>query len=231
MDDRHGTGSGPGDGRNATRVLLVGEEAVSRLGLRHLLGAEAEFEVAGEARGCDALGEATRLSPGVIVMFAETTQPSSAELVTSFRRAVPNAAIVVLGRETHHAYMGLLLGAGALSYVLVRSAARDLLAAIRAASRGRRYVGPDLGEAFFQVLARQADSGTKVLSRREQEVLGMFAHGYTLKEIASSLNVSPKSIETYRSRTQEKLGLRTRADVIRYALQTGMFNPELGHAS
>jgi DNA-binding CsgD family transcriptional regulator len=81
------------------------------------------------------------------------------------------------------------------------------------------------------LLARQAESGTKVLSRREEEVLKMVAYGYTPKEIASSLNISRKSIETYRARSLEKLGLRTRSDVVRYALQMGMFKVDIKQAS
>jgi DNA-binding NarL/FixJ family response regulator len=113
-------------------------------------------------------------------------------------------------RETHHAFVGLVLAAGAVGYILLRAALGELFGAIRAASRGRRYVDPELDEALFQLLARQADSGTKVLSRREQEVLRTLAYGYTLKEIASSLNISRKSIETDRARSREKLGVRTR---------------------
>ena len=95
----------------------------------------------------------------------------------------------------------------------------------------RRYVDPELKDALLQYLAREAESGTKMLSRREQEVLRMLAHGYTLKEIADSLEVSRKTIETYRARMQEKLGLRTRSDIVQYALQMGLFNADIGRAS
>jgi DNA-binding NarL/FixJ family response regulator len=127
--------------------------------------------------------------------------------------------------------VGLLLAAGAVGYILLRATPPELFNAIRAASRGRRYVDPELSEALFQLFARQADSGTKILSRREQEVVRMLAYGYTPKEIASSLNISRKSIETYRARSREKLGVRTRADIVRYALQTGLFDDEIERAS
>jgi DNA-binding NarL/FixJ family response regulator len=214
-----------------TNLLVISDEAIARVGLGHLLASEAGFEVTGEAGGRDAIEQASKLGPDVVIVFAELTKPSCAQLVASLRAAVPGAGIVVLGRETHHAYVGLLLAAGALGYVLLHATPRELFTAIRAASHGRRYVDPELSDALFELLARQAESGTKALSRREDEVLRMFAFGYTLKEIASSLNVSRKSIETYRARSREKLGLRTRSDIVRYALQTGMFNAEFQQAS
>jgi DNA-binding NarL/FixJ family response regulator len=214
-----------------TNLLVISDEAIARVGLGHLLASEAGFEVTGEAGGRDAIEQASKLGPDVVIVFAELTKPSCAQLVASLRAAVPGAGIVVLGRETHHAYVGLLLAAGALGYVLLHATPRELFTAIRAASHGRRYVDPELSDALFELLARQAESGTKALSRREDEVLRMFAFGYTLKEIASSLNVSRKSIETYRARSREKLGLRTRSDIVRYALQTGMFNAEFQLAS
>jgi two-component system, NarL family, response regulator NreC len=213
-----------------TTLLVISDEAIPRLGLRHLLASEAEFEVKGEAGSENAIEQASKLTPDVVIVFAEATRPSCAQLIGSVRRAVPCAGIVILGRETHHAYVGLLLAAGGLGYVLLHAKPQELFNAIRAASQGRRYVDPELSDTLFQVLAREAESGTKVLSRREQEVLRMLAYGHTLKEIASRLNVSRKSIETYRVRSREKLGLQTRADIVRYALETGMFNVQTGTA-
>jgi two-component system, NarL family, response regulator NreC len=212
-------------------VLVISDEVIARVGLKHLLALEGEFEVGGESSSHDAIDRASKLRPNVVVVFAEVTKPSCAQLVAALRTAVPSSGIVVLGREAHHAYVGLLLASGALGYILLRATPQELFAAVRAASHGRRYVDPELSDALFEFLARQAESGTKLLSRREQEVLRMLAYGYTLKEIASSLNISRKSIETYRARTREKLGLRTRSDIVRYALQTGMFNIDFQQAS
>jgi two-component system response regulator NreC len=212
-------------------LLVISDEVIARVGLKHLLTAEGEFEVIGESGSKDAIEQASKMKPDLIIVFAEVTKPSCAQLIAALRVTVPSTGIVVLGREAHHAYVGLLLAAGALGYILLRANPQELFAAIRAASHGRRYVDPELNEALFQILARQAESGTKMLSRREQEVLRMLAYGYTLKEIASSLNISRKSIETYRARSREKLGLRTRSDIVRYALQTGMFNVDFEQAS
>lgn len=207
-----------------TTLLVISDEAIPRLGLKHLLASEAGFDVRGEADSKDAIQQARKLRPDVVILFAEATRPSCTQLISSVRKAVPSARIVILGRDNRPAYLGLLLAAGALGYVLLRATPRELFSAIRAASCGRRFVDPSLSDQLVEVLARQAECGTKLLSRREQQVLQMLAYGYTLKEIASRLNISRKSIETYRVRSREKLGLRTRADVVRYALETGMLN-------
>lgn len=216
---------------NVTTLLVISDEAIPRLGLKHLLALEAGFEVRGEASSIDAIQQASKLTPDVVILFAEATRPSCAQLIGSVRKAAPSAGIVILGRETQQAYLGLLLAAGALGYVLLRATPRELFSAIRAAARGHRFIDPNLSDDLFEVLSRQAAVGTKLLSQREQQVLKMLAYGHTLKEIASRLNVSRKSIETYRARIREKLGLHTRADIVRYALETGMLNVETEQAS
>jgi two-component system response regulator NreC len=215
----------------STPLVIIGDEIIVREGLKCLLASEPGFAVIGVGSSKDAIECASKLRPRVVIVFAEVTKPGCAQLVASLREAVTGLRIVVLGREAHHVYVGLLLAAGALGYILLRATPQELFTAIRVVSHGRRYVDPELSDALFQILAREAESGTKELSRREQEVLTMLAYGYTLKEIASSLNISRKSIETYRDRTREKLGLRTRSDIVRYALQTGIFNMELKQVS
>jgi DNA-binding NarL/FixJ family response regulator len=203
-------------------LLIIGDEAIARVGLKHLLASDSGFEVRGEASSIDAIEHATNLKPDVLIVFAEPAGSSCVRLVKSICKAIPRAAIVILGRENHHAYVGLLLASGALAYVLLRAKPRELFGAIRTAAHGGRYIDPALSEEFFELLTHQAASGTKVLSQREQQVLTMIAHGFAAKEIAFRLNVSRKSIETYRARSRNKLGLKTRADIVRYAIQTGL---------
>lgn len=211
----------------ATTLLLIGDEEIPRLGLGHLLASESIFEVRGKGGSKDAVALASKLKPDVVILFADTASPSCAQLVGSIHLVVPRSGIVVLGRETHHSYVGMLLAAGALGYVLLRASPRELFTAILAASHHRRYIDPNLSSELFELLALQAEGGTKVLSRREEQVVRMLAFGHTLKEISLLLNVSVKSIETYRARTREKLGLETRADIVRYAREMGMFHGEL----
>jgi len=203
-------------------LLVIGDESIPRLSLQSLLAEEARFEIKGVAGSEDAVQQATVLKPDVIIVFAEATRPSCARLVEFIRKAVPDTKVIVLGREIDDVGLGLLLGAGALGYVFLRSTPQKLFDAICAASGGRRFIDPSLSDELFEFLVLRESGGTKQLSRREEQVLRMFAHGHTTKEIASHLNISPKSIATYRYRTEDKLGLHTRADYVRYALHTGM---------
>jgi DNA-binding NarL/FixJ family response regulator len=214
----------------AITLLVISDEPIPRLGLRHLLASEAGFDVRGETAFKEAALLASKLSPDVVVVLAEGARSGCAQLIVSIRKAAPRTKIVVIGRETHHVYLGLLLSAGTLGYILLRASPRELFKAIRTVSRGRRFVDEQLGNELFELLARQAENGTKLLSQREQQVLTMLAYGHTLVEIASHLNISRKSIDTYRARIREKLGLNTRADIVRYALETGVLNRELNQA-
>lgn len=211
---------------NVISLLVIGDEAISRAGMRYLLMSEPGFEVRGEATNKDAVEQASKLSPDVVILVAEAARSSCALLIGSIRKHVPRTGIVVLVRETHDTYLGMLLSAGALGYVLLGAATKEVLSAIRAASRGRRFICPGLSDKLIDVLARKASTGTKLLSRREEQVLSMTAYGYSLIEIASYLGISRKSIETYRARIREKLGLHTRSEIVRYALDIGIFNAE-----
>lgn len=213
----------------AITLLVIGDEVISRLGLRHLLASEAGIEVRGEADTKEVTSQASKLRPNVVVVLAEASRPGCAHLIASVREAAPRTGILVIGRETQDAYLGLLLSAGALGYILLQSSARDLFHAIRTVSRGRRFIDQRLGDELFDLLARRAAGNTRLLSQREQQVLEMLAYGYSLVEIASRLKISRKSIETYRARIREKLDLHTRADIVRYALETGILMAQLQH--
>ena len=212
-------------------LLIISDEAISRFGLKHLLSSEAGFDVSGETGSKEAALRASTLRPDVIIVVAEPGRPGTVRLIGSVRKAAPRAGIVVIGRETHRAHLGLLLSAGALGYILLQAPPRELFAAIRAVSRGHRFIDPKLEDELFELLARQAESGTKLLSQREQQVLKLLAYGHTLVEIASSLNISRKSIETYRARIRDKLDLRTRADIVQYALEMGILKGQSEQAS
>ena len=212
-------------------LLVISDEAIPRLGLSHLLASEAGLRVSGEGGSKEAPQLAAKLKPDVVIVLVEAARPGCVQLITSLRKAAPRVGIAILGRETHHTYLGLLLAAGVLGYVLLQSSPRELFAAIRAVSRGRRSIDHKLGDELFELIARQAESGTKLLSEREQRVLKLLAYGHTLVEIAYRLNISRKSIETYRARIREKLGLHTRAEIVRYALETGILNGQIQQVS
>src|SRR5579863_2743974 len=121
-------------------LLVVSDEAISRLGLAHLLATEAGFEVRGATAFKEAVLQASKLRPDVVIVLAEGAREGCVQLISSIRKAAPRAGIVILGRETHHAYLGLLLSAGVLGYVLLQASPRELFQAIRAVSSGRRSI-------------------------------------------------------------------------------------------
>jgi len=165
-----------------------------------------------------------RLNPDVVLLHVSEVRPSFAELISAVRDTCSRAEVVVLCREVQHPCLGRALAAGARGFVLLRGEPKYLFNAIRAAARARRFVDPNLSEEILNALEAQNSAERKPLSRRELQVLRMFAQGYMLKEIASRLGLSPKSIETYQARLREKLSLRTRADLVRYALEAGILN-------
>ena len=119
-------------------LLVISDEQIRRLGLSHLLASEAGFQVSGKGGNEEAAQLASKLKPDVVIVLAEGARPGCVELISSIRKAAPRSGIVILGRETHHAYLGLLLAAGVLGYVLLQTSPRELFNAIRTVSRGRR---------------------------------------------------------------------------------------------
>jgi two-component system response regulator NreC len=204
-----------------TTVLIISNEPIPRVGLRHLLASEPGFKVLGETEEKDAVQRASELKPDVILFHVPEVRPSFAEAISNMQRA-RKIGIVVLCREIEHSHLGRILAAGVAAVVLLRGTPQYLFGGLRAAARGRRFVDPNLSDQILDALAAETFNATKPLSRRELQVLRMFAQGYTLKEIASELGVSPKSVETYQARLREKLNLRTRADLVSYALETGI---------
>jgi two-component system, NarL family, response regulator NreC len=213
------------------RLMVISDEVIARRGLELLLASESEFEIVAAMGTDDPVRRASELKPNIVVVFAGALGSSCTQLIASLRIAAPTAGIVVMERDTDHVRASSLIAAGASGYVLHRTSTKELLDAIRTVACGRRYVDPELGCALFDFLARESQSGTKILSRREQEVLRLLAFGHTLKAIASTLNINPKSIETYRARIRIKTGLQTRADMVQYARDIGMFETEHKWAS
>jgi two-component system response regulator NreC len=210
-------------------LLVISDETIPRVALKRLLAQEIGFAIKAEGDNNEAAALAALLKPDVVVILATGEQRGSIQLVNSIHDLAPRSAIVILGREKpDHAYLGSLLASGIDGYVRVRAAPQELCKAIHAASRGRKFIDPDLSSDLFESLARRPESGTKALSRRERQVVQLIAYGYTQKEISSRLFISGKSIDTYRARIREKLGLRTRAEIVRYALEVGIMDVEVG---
>jgi DNA-binding NarL/FixJ family response regulator len=206
------------------RLLLVDDHAVVREGLRSLLGTDNRFEIVGEAAdGLTALSAAESLRPDVVVMDVSIPGLNGAQVTRRIRESFPDTKTVALTVHEEGGYLRSLMDAGASGYVLKRSAASELLRAIEVIGEGGTYLDSSIAGQLVSKLGQRRPPLTpsSALSEREREVVRYVAHGYSNKEIAAKLDVSVKTVETYRYRATEKLGLRSRADLVRYAIDQG----------
>ena len=210
-----------------TRIVLADDHPIVLGGLRNLIRAQHDFELVGEAsNGRQALSLIRETKPDVAVV--DISMPELNGIVLSRRLAeeMPSLKIIMLTLHEDRAYLKQALDVGAGGYVLKRSAAENLVQAIRAVVVGGLYVDPAMANRMFDASPKRAGrlkSGVAYaeLTDREAEVLKFAALGFTNKEIAYKLDVGVKSIETYKARGAEKLGLKTRAELVRYASAQG----------
>jgi DNA-binding NarL/FixJ family response regulator len=205
------------------RLLLVDDHAVVREGLRSLLGNDQRFEVVGEAAdGLTAISAVERLLPDVVIVDVSLPGMNGTQVTRRLKAQQPQLKLLALTVHEEGGYLRSLMDAGASGYVLKRSAASELLRALEVVGEGGTYLDSSIASQLVGRLARRPPTSVSAsLSEREQEVVRHVAHGYSNKEIAAKLDVSVKTVETYRYRATEKLGLRSRADLVRYALDQG----------
>jgi DNA-binding NarL/FixJ family response regulator len=207
-----------------TRVFIADDHAVLRAGLRMLINAQADLEVVGEAAdAAEAVRQAALLTPDVLTLDLTMPGGGSLKAIERLHRECPRVRVLVLTMHDDAAYLRAALAAGAAGYVLKKAADTDLLTAVRAVARGRTFVDLDMAEDAPPPTGRVAAGD---LSPREREVLGLLARGHTNQEIADRLYLSVKTVETYRARIADKAGLKTRADIVRYAMETGLLGAE-----
>ncbi|HEX3874288.1 MAG TPA: response regulator transcription factor, partial [Solirubrobacteraceae bacterium] len=194
--------------------------AVVRSGLRMLLEAEPGFEVVAEAGDVDAAGRYVRgHHPAVLVLDLNMPGGSSVEAIPRIRADAPETHIVVLTMQEEPAFARQALAAGATGYVLKKDAGSELVEAVRRAAVGDTYLNPTLGAR----IAREPPPGPPDdLSPREVEVLRLIALGHTNSEIAQTLFLSVRTVETHRAHIQQKLRVSTRAEMVRYAIRRGL---------
>jgi two-component system, NarL family, response regulator NreC len=204
----------------AIRVVIADDHAVVRRGLRQLLDAEDGFEVVAEAADLESARRYVRgHHPDVLVLDLNLPNGLSLGAIPELRAECPETQIVVLTMQSEPAYARRALAAGALGYVLKEAAESELVEALRRAADGDRYLNPRLGASVAVEVASDRPNG---LSERELEVLRMIALGNTNAEIAAALFVSVRTVETHRAHIQQKLGLRSRSELVRYALDHGL---------
>lgn len=211
----------------AIRVLTVSDHPLTRSGLRQMLKAALGFEIVAEADAPGPVGDFCRKFTPDVVVFEITAAGDAGPRVAAVvvKAALPARTVVLAGNENVH-YARALLAAGVAAYILRKANPEDLMLAVRNAASGLRYIDPRLSDGLAEILLR--GDGEKLsprpggLSRREAQVLRAVARGFTSREIGRQLRLSAKTVETYRCRIYEKLGLRTRADLVQYALAAGV---------
>jgi DNA-binding NarL/FixJ family response regulator len=206
------------------RILLVDDHAIVRHALRLMLEREPDLEVIAEASdGAEALERAGHARVDVIVM--DLSMPGMSGLVATRRvkELRPDVAIVTLTRHPDKTYLQEMLRAGTDGYVLKRSPHHELLRAIRAVAAGQQYVDPALTHHLAAPLRQHRDRPIRALpiSDRESQVLQLVSVGHSNKEIAAQLNLSVKTIELHKANGMQKLGLRGRIELLRYAVRNG----------
>lgn len=215
------------------RVLIADDHAIVRSGLAMLINAQEDMEVVGMAAdGGEAYSLALQLRPDVVLM--DLSMPPGENGLTATARikeAAPEIVILVLTMHEDEGYLFRVLQAGASGYILKSALDMDLLTAIRTVSRGEAYLYPSatkwLIQEFLQRVQRGEDTESfHILSEREQEILTLIAKGYSNKEIAEKLVVSVKTVETHKAKIMEKLHLKTRPELVRYALKKGLLQFE-----
>ncbi len=214
------------------RVLLADDHAVLRGGLRALLNLEPDMEVVGEvSTGEEAIERVRALRPDVVVM--DLGMPGMGGLEATRQVAAMNAGtrVLILTSHAEEEYLLPVLEAGASGYVQKTSADRDLILAVRTIARDEVFLYPSatrlLLRGYKTVGAPSEDDPLHDLSEREREVLKLTAEGYGSGEIGKKLLLSPKTVDTYRSRLMQKLGLGHRAELVRFALETGVLRAKV----
>ena len=214
------------------RVLLVDDHAVVREGLRALLMQDQRLQIVGEAEdGNQAIAAVEELSPDVVVLDVSMPHTNGVQVTKRLKALHPEVKTLALTVHEDGGYLRSLMDAGASGYVLKRSPVRELLLAIETVAGGGVHVDPTIaGQSVNRQGNRWTGAPSSPLSERELEVMRQVTRGYSNKEIATKLDVSVKTVETYRYRAGEKLGLTSRADLVSYAIGQGWLADEISGA-
>jgi DNA-binding NarL/FixJ family response regulator len=208
------------------RVFLADDHAVVREGLKALINAQSGITVVGEAGdGLAVCKQVPELQPDVVVMDVSMPGLTGSQATERLRKECPRVKVLALTIHEGKEYLRQLLAAGAVGYVLKRAAAEELIHAIRVVAAGGVYLDPTMAGkvvgGFVQRPAMDRPASGGALSDREEAVVRETAAGHSNKEIAVRLDLSVKTVESYRARGMEKLGLQCRAELVRYAVQQG----------
>lgn len=208
---------------NKCTLVLADDHPVIRDGLKLLINAQPDMAVIGEAsNGVEALEKIKELNPDMAVLDISMPRCSGVEVTQQIKKQFPRTRVVVLTVHEDLDHMRLLMEAGAMGYVLKRSVSENLIKAVRAVTKGERYLDPAAGEVVANNFAQSSVllEGKK-LSKREGDILRCVVWGKINKQIGAELGISAKTVETYRLRAMRKLGLKTREGLVQYAARRG----------
>lgn len=216
----------------AIRVLICDDHIMVRQGVRMVLQSEPDIELVGEAgRAAEAVELAGRLKPDVVIMDLSLPDMSGIEATQQIKAAVPDTHVIALTMHEEEPYVLEVLKAGADGYIVKRSAAADLVNAVRAVMQGQAVLDPVVTRAVVTgyvtrpapvVPGQEADLP---VTPREREILILVAEGYTNAEIAKKLYISEKTVQTHRSNILDKLNIHDRTELVRYAIRYGLIEP------
>lgn len=211
---------------STVRIVIADDHAILRQGLRSLIETETDLEVVGEADdGHAALDLIEALQPDILILDIAMPKLNGIQLLSRLTTITAAPRVIVLTAQSEAAYVRQMLALGASGFVVKRSAAEELIHAIRTVAAGGTFLdscvaGMVAASFSEQAKVRKSREGDE-LSTREREVLHEVARGYSNKEIADRLEISVKTVETHKAKFQQKLGLHSRAEVVRYAMRQG----------
>jgi DNA-binding NarL/FixJ family response regulator len=212
------------------RVILADDHAVVRAGLKAVLGAARDIDVVGEAKdGREAVALAERLNPDVVVMDLSMGEADGTAATKEIVAKGLATRVLILTMHAEEDYLVPLLEAGAAGYLVKSAADRELVDAVRAVARGDLYVRPSAARILAKGITKKDPAQAErerfeKLTTRERDVLRLVAEGYSAPEIGEKLFISPKTVDTYKQRVNEKLGLSHRADYVKLALKLGLIS-------
>jgi DNA-binding NarL/FixJ family response regulator len=212
-------------------VFIADDHSVVREGLRLLLEAHADMKVVGDAGdGRQAVSDIRQLCPDVVLMDIAMPELNGIEATRQIKDRCPSTQIVILSMYATNEHIFQALHAGALGYLLKESASSEVVTAVRTVHNGRRYLCRKIDEtmlgSYLNCTASKVRSPVESLSNREREVLQLVVEGKSSAEIADILSLSPKTVETYRSRLMQKLNIKDIPGLVKFAIQHGLTRPE-----
>jgi len=213
----------------AVTVLLADDHPIVRQGLRHLLEAEPDIKILGEASdGLQAVQLSEKFKPNVLIVDLMMPGLNGLEVVRQVKDRSPATFSIVLSMQSADVYVVEALKSGAAGYVLKETGPSELVNAVQQVISGKRYLSPRLSERLIDVLLQTSDEITldpyETLTNREREILQMVAEGLTSSAIAKRLSISPRTAELHRGRMMDKLGLHSQTELILYALKRGILS-------